>query len=116
MGNPLHGVAFAYQIVMRRVVFHVRRRCLVCEWEGSFDEAEGTDPIGTPCQSCHAPTERVEILGRRSALDSRNPHAAALGRLGGLKGGRARAAALSPERRREIAMVAARVRWGKKAV
>jgi hypothetical protein len=100
---------------MRRVVFHVRRRCLVCEWEGSFDEPEGTDPIGTPCQSCHAPTERIEIIGRRSALVVRNPHAAALGRLGGLKGGRARASAPSPERRREIAMKAARTRWSKRS-
>ena len=38
------------------------------------------------------------------------PHVA-VGRLGGLKGGRARAAALTPERRREIAQAAARKRW-----
>jgi hypothetical protein len=99
---------------MRRKIFEVRRHCLVCEWEGTFDEPEGTDEIGTPCASCHAPTERIEILGRRTALESRNPHAAALGRLGGLRGGPARAQALSPERRREIAMKAARSRWGKK--
>lgn len=37
--------------------------------------------------------------------------ARALGRLGGLKGGKARAAALSPERRREIAVKAAYTRW-----
>ncbi|HKC55800.1 MAG TPA: hypothetical protein VKC35_06730 [Vicinamibacterales bacterium] len=41
-----------------------------------------------------------------------NPHAAALGRLGGLKGGPARAAKLSPQRRREIAVHAIRKRWG----
>jgi hypothetical protein len=40
-----------------------------------------------------------------------NPHAAALGRLGGLKGGPARAARLSARRRREIARGAARARW-----
>jgi hypothetical protein len=34
---------------------------------------------------------------------SKNPHAVALGRLGGVKGGLARAKALSPRRRREIA-------------
>ena len=98
----------------RRTILQVRRRCLVCDWEGTFDEPAGTDEIGTPCASCHAPTERLEVLGRRSALESRNPHAAALGRLGGLKGGRVRAAVLSPERRREIAVVAARARWHKK--
>ena len=37
-----------------------------------------------------------------------------LGRLGGLKGGAARAAALSPERRKEIAKAAAARRWAKK--
>jgi len=37
----------------------------------------------------------------------------ALGRLGGKKGGRARADKLSPEQRKEIARKAARARWGK---
>lgn len=40
--------------------------------------------------------------------------AAALGRKGGLKGGKARAKILSPERRREIAQKAAAARWGHK--
>jgi len=47
-------------------------------------------------------------------FDGKNPHAAALGRLGGLKGGRARAAALTPQERRTIASMAAQARWGKK--
>src|ERR1700730_5965999 len=34
-------------------------------------------------------------------------------RQGGLKGGNARAAALTPEKRREIAMLAAKSRWGR---
>lgn len=38
----------------------------------------------------------------------------ALGRLGGLKGGVARAQALTPERRREIALAANAKRWEKK--
>lgn len=42
----------------------------------------------------------------------RNPAAVALGRLGGKKGGKARAEKLSPERRREIARKAAEARWG----
>jgi len=41
----------------------------------------------------------------------KNPAAVALGRLGGLKGGKARAAKLSPEQRREIAKRAAAKRW-----
>jgi hypothetical protein len=43
----------------------------------------------------------------------KNPAAVALGKLGGLKGGRARAAALSPEVRKAIAQRAAKARWTK---
>jgi len=43
----------------------------------------------------------------------KNPAAVALGRLGGLKGGKARADKLSAKRRKEIAKKAAEVRWGK---
>jgi hypothetical protein len=45
------------------------------------------------------------------ATPDKNPHAVALGRLGGLKGGRARAEALNAEQRREIARKAAQTRW-----
>lgn len=44
----------------------------------------------------------------------KNPAAVALGRLGGLKGGKARATSLSPDQRSEIALKAAKARWGKK--
>lgn len=44
----------------------------------------------------------------------KNPAAVALGKLGGLKGGKARAKKLSPERRKEIAKKAARARWDKR--
>ena len=55
-----------------------------------------------------APKETTEVTTRK------NPAAVILGRLGGLKGGKARAAKLSPMRRREIAQKAAKVRWEKK--
>lgn len=45
----------------------------------------------------------------------KNPAAVALGRLGGLKGGKARAMKLTPERRMEIAKVAAASRWKRNA-
>jgi hypothetical protein len=45
---------------------------------------------------------------------TKNPAAVALGRLGGLKGGKARAAALSKEQRHQIAKRAALSRWTKK--
>ena len=43
----------------------------------------------------------------------KNPAAVALGKLGGLKGGKARAAKLSPKRRSEIARNAVNARWNK---
>ena len=45
--------------------------------------------------------------------DGKNPHAVALGRLGGLVGGRARANSLTKEQRSEIAKKAAAARWKK---
>jgi hypothetical protein len=41
----------------------------------------------------------------------KNPAAVSLGRLGGLKGGKARATKLTPEKRKEIAKKAAQKRW-----
>lgn len=47
-----------------------------------------------------------------SRKTTKNPAAVALGRLGGLKGGRARAAKLTEAERRAIALKAAQARWG----
>jgi hypothetical protein len=44
----------------------------------------------------------------------KNPAAVELGRLGGLKGGKARAAKLSPKKRAQIAKKAAQARWRNK--
>jgi hypothetical protein len=99
---------------MKIVELDVRRQCLVCDAETIVAERQTTDVIGPPCPECHAPTERVEILGSRSVTVESNAHAAALGRLGGLKGGPARAARLDPERRRDIARKAAMARWGRR--
>lgn len=60
-----------------------------------------------------------EATGRKEApeakpeppLEGKNPNAVALGRLGGIKGGKARAEKLTPEQRREIAKKAAAARW-----
>src|SRR5579863_10337301 len=43
----------------------------------------------------------------------KDPAAVALGRKGGLKGGKARAEKLSPRKRKEIAKKAAKARWAK---
>jgi len=45
--------------------------------------------------------------------DGKNPAAVSLGRLGGLKGGPARAAKLSAKQKSRIAKKAALARWGK---
>jgi len=50
----------------------------------------------------------------RSPESDKNPFAVELGRLGGKKGGRARAERLTPEQRSEIAKKAAAARWSSK--
>lgn len=52
--------------------------------------------------------------GEIEDTDGKNANAVALGKLGGLKGGKARANSLTPERRMEIAKKAAAARWKKK--
>ena len=55
------------------------------------------------------------LIGERLVEKKRkNPAAVALGRLGGKKGGKARAEALSATKRRAIAKKAAKARWGNK--
>jgi hypothetical protein len=102
------------------------RRCPVCDWEGivvvgSSDEED--------CPQCHAPTAiqappdaspagtpaaGATPVEAPPAARTKNPHAAALGRLGGVRGGKARAESLSAKRRKEIARNAALARWRKR--
>lgn len=58
-------------------------------------------------------SEIVKEATQDTDTQSKNPAAVALGRLGGLKGGKARAKKLSPEQRSEIAKKAAQTRWKK---
>ena len=48
--------------------------------------------------------------------DGRNPAAVALGKLGGLKGGKARAKAMTKKERSEAAKKAAKARWRKASI
>ena len=64
------------------------------------------EAIGEPLQPKPEPETPVKE-------DTRNPHAVALGRLGGQKGGKARAAILTPEQRSEISRKAGKARWKK---
>ncbi|MCX5632222.1 MAG: hypothetical protein NTW93_00875 [Phycisphaerae bacterium] len=55
-----------------------------------------------------------EELLEKAAHEGKNIAAVLLGHLGGLKGGKARTAKLSPEKRSEIAKKAAKARWAEK--
>lgn len=62
----------------------------------------------TPAEPDSLPAAETE-----TPSDALRQAAAELGRRGGLKGGKARAAKLTPEKRAEIAKKAAAARWGK---
>jgi hypothetical protein len=57
---------------------------------------------------------RVVEQATQTTLDGKNPAAVALGKLGGLKGGPARAKKLSAKRRSAIASRAAKAKWRKR--
>ena len=77
-------------------------------------------PRGPKGEKRHANTvDNAMLIGRIATGDTedvesvRNPDAVNLGRLGGLKGGKARAEKLSPRKRTAIARKAAESRWRK---
>lgn len=83
---------------------------------------EGPDPcydLAMPKRSSRPPADpnrtAFDAVARPSAANGqepeKNPAAVALGRLGGLKGGKARARKLSAETRSAIAKAAAEKRW-----
>jgi hypothetical protein len=110
-GDPAYGASMEGVQV-------VNRHCTICDWEAQLVERGlGEDPL---CPWCYGPTERTSIVGlvipESVRPGQKNPYASSLGRLGGLKGGPARAAKLSAKQRREIATKAAKARWaGKKS-
>jgi hypothetical protein len=64
---------------------------------------------------CDVTTKEINAPDVIKCKPEKNPAAVALGRLGGLKGGKARKDSLTPERRKEIAQKAAKTRWTNKA-
>ena len=60
------------------------------------------------------PTTPPEPTVADTTTDGKNPAAVALGRLGGLKGGVARAKKLTKKQRSEIAKKAAAARWARR--
>jgi hypothetical protein len=77
--------------------------------KGPKGQKRPADVIGKAVKAIRIATgEQQQTLG---ADDGKDPAAKSLG----ARGGRARAKALSPRQRAEIAQVAARARWNKKA-
>lgn len=70
-------------------------------------------PTKRPDSNQQAEGETARAESAPTPFKEKNPAAVALGRLGGLKGGKARAAALSKKKRSEIAKKAAAARWKK---
>jgi len=62
-------------------------------------------------QNAFSIVNQVTSGTKQEPKSEKNPAAVALGRLGGLKGGRARADKLSARKRKEIAQKAAKTRW-----
>ena len=52
-----------------------------------------------------------QVMEAAGETPAKNPAAVALGRMGGLKGGKARAASLTADKRKQIAKKAALARW-----
>ena len=68
-------------------------------------------PGNTDQTATFVPPATVQAAESLSSDATKDPAAVALGRKGGLKGGKARAASLSKKRRVEIARGAAKARW-----
>lgn len=58
----------------------------------------------------------LELAGEEPAERKKDPAAVALGRRGGLKGGKARMAGLTPDARKALAVKAAKARWSRQGV
>lgn len=91
------------------------KKLLVNSWQGRYIQH-------MPKRSSTNKAEDINLLAASivakatsepAAKPEKNPAAVALGRLGGLKGGKARAEKLSAKKRSEIASRAAKTRWSK---
>ena len=81
-----------------------------------LSKKEGNRDVNVVASYIVEETTRKDVSSTKEheiQVKGKNPNAVALGRLGGLKGGKARAEKLTPERRTEIAKKAALARWNK---
>ena len=74
---------------------------------------QSTDVNVTAFEILQAVTGEPASKPKKPTPSKKNPAAVALGRLGGRKGGKARAEKLSAAKRREIVSRAAKARWSK---
>jgi hypothetical protein len=72
-------------------------------------------PPSDPVQAAHSIFAQLTGEAPRLAPPGKDPTAVALGLKGGAKGGKARAAGMTPEERKEAARNAAEARWRKRA-
>jgi hypothetical protein len=75
---------------------------------------KSTDVNVTAFHILEAITNSQRLIDLTPEASKKNPAAVALGRLGGLKGGKARADKLSAKKRAAIAKKAAKARWKSK--
>ncbi len=92
---------------------------MVCLWHSEYmptrsSKRKETDPNVIAFLTVQRATG--QLPAEPPTQDTRNPHAVALGKLGGAKGGKARAAKLSAKKRAEIARRAARARWSARRI
>ncbi|HTV91639.1 MAG TPA: hypothetical protein VMG98_02890 [Verrucomicrobiae bacterium] len=71
-------------------------------------------PPSDPFEAAHSIFAQITGEEPKLESDAKDPAAVALGRRGGLKGGKARSESMTPEERKESARKAAEARWGKK--
>jgi hypothetical protein len=74
-----------------------------------------TDISQLAAQKVEEATKKIKEEPTLTPAKEKNPAAVTLGRLGGLKGGPARAKKLSAKKRKEIAQKAAKTRWGRES-
>ena len=80
--------------------------------KGPKGEKRPADAVGAAVMVAKIATGEIEESTETD--DGKNKAAVELGRKGGLKGGKARWANLTPEQRSEAASLAAQARWRKK--
>jgi hypothetical protein len=71
-------------------------------------------PPSDPVQAAHSIFAQLTGEEPRIVPPEKNAAAVALGKLGGAKGGKKRAAGMTPAQRKEAARKAAEARWAKK--